>query len=276
MSDHVHWQLNGSAPELYQRYLVPAITSIWADDLVDRTQPKPGDAVLDIACGTGVVTRLVAERMVTGRIAGLDFNPGMLAVARSLPSKGASIEWFEGSALNLPFSDNSFNIVLCQLGLQFFPDRPLAIREMKRVLTPWGRVALSVYSAIENTPAAYAFVGALDRRLGSDASKIKRAEHAFPRAAEIEALMAAEGFEQVRTSTISKHITFPSVFDYVRFQLVATPMAGLLGDRNDHEREIVIKEVAAETQSRLGPEMLQDGRLTFPQEAHVATAARGA
>jgi ubiquinone/menaquinone biosynthesis C-methylase UbiE len=80
MSSHEHWQLEGSAAELYQRYLVPAITSIWATDLIDRTQPKPGEAVLDIACGTGAATQLVAERVVTGRIVGLDFNPGMLAV----------------------------------------------------------------------------------------------------------------------------------------------------------------------------------------------------
>jgi ubiquinone/menaquinone biosynthesis C-methylase UbiE len=81
----------------------------------------------------------------------------MLAVARSIPTTGASIEWIAGSALSLPFPDSSFDLVLCQLGLQFFPDRPLALRQMRRVLGPSGRVALSVYSAIERTPAAYAF-----------------------------------------------------------------------------------------------------------------------
>ena len=92
--------------------------------------------------------------MTTGRVVGLDFNPGMLAVARSVANSGTSIEWVEGSALSLPFDDGSFDLVLCQLGLQFFPDRPLALREMRRVLAPSGRVALSVYSAIEHTPAA--------------------------------------------------------------------------------------------------------------------------
>src|SRR5258708_24625824 len=97
MSEHEHWQLDGSAPELYERYLVPAITSVWAADLIDRAKPKPGEAALDIACGTCAVTRLAAARMASGRVVGLDFNPGMLAVARS----GARIEWFEGSALSL-------------------------------------------------------------------------------------------------------------------------------------------------------------------------------
>jgi len=275
MSDHEHWQLDGSAPELYQRYIVPAITSVWAADLVDRARPAPGEAALDIACGTGAVTRLAAEHMASGRVAGLDFNPGMLAVARSVPNLGAPIEWVEGSALSLPFDDGSFDLVLCQLGLQFFPDRPLALREMKRVLAPSGRVALSVYSAIERTPAANAFVQALDRRLGPDASKIKRAEHIFSRADELGALMTEAGLGQVDVNTVTKRIAFPSVLDYVQFQLTATPMAGLLGERNDAERETIIRDVASGTCSLLDPEMLRDGRLSFPQEAYVATALRG-
>jgi ubiquinone/menaquinone biosynthesis C-methylase UbiE len=102
VSDHEHWQLDGSAPELYERYLVPAITRIWASDLIDRVGPKPGQSLLDVACGTGVVARLAAERMRTGRVVGLDLNEGMLAVARSVPVTGAPIEWREGSALSLP------------------------------------------------------------------------------------------------------------------------------------------------------------------------------
>ena len=274
MADDEHWQLDGSAPELYERYLVPAITSIWADDLIDRAGPGRGESVLDIACGTGAVTRRAAARVETGRVVGLDLNSGMLAVARSLPRTGASVEWREGSALSLPFDDGSFHVVLCQLGLQFFPDRPLAVREMKRVLVPSGRVALSVYSAIERTPAADAFARALDGRLGPDASRIKRSEHCFREAGEVGALMTKEGFEQVEVSTVTKRISFPSVLDYVRFQLVATPMAGLLSDREPDKRETIINAIASDTESYLDPEMLRGGRLSFPQEAHVATARK--
>ena len=80
MSDHEHWQLDGSAPKLYERYLVPAITSVWATDLIDRAAPHPGDRVLDVVCGTGAVTPLAVERVTTGRVVGLDVNLGMLAV----------------------------------------------------------------------------------------------------------------------------------------------------------------------------------------------------
>jgi ubiquinone/menaquinone biosynthesis C-methylase UbiE len=272
MSDQ-HYQLDGSAPELYQRYLVPAITSLWAADLIERAQPQPANSVLDLACGTGVVARLAAQR-VKGRVVGLDLNPGMLAVARSVPNSGAFIEWHEGSALSVPFDDSSFDLVLCQLGLQFFPDRPLALREMKRVLRPSGRVALSVFSAIERTPAANAFANALEKHLGPNASRIKRAEHIFPVADEVDLLMSREGFDQVNVTTVNKQITFPSVLDYVRFQLIATPMASLLTDHNPAERESIVQVVAADTQSFLDPELLRDDRLSFPQEAHIAIARK--
>src|SRR6188508_856929 len=103
------WQLDGSSPELFQRYLVPAITSKWAQDLVNRAEPRAGEAVLDIACGTGVVARLAAKLMVSGHVTGLDLNAGMLGVARTLPSEGAPIDWIEGSALDLPFPSGNFH-----------------------------------------------------------------------------------------------------------------------------------------------------------------------
>jgi ubiquinone/menaquinone biosynthesis C-methylase UbiE len=138
MVDHERWQLDGSAPELYQCYLVPAITSLWAAELVERARPRPDEAVLDVACGTGVVTHLAAQKMARGRLVGLDFNSGMLAIVRSLPTTSMSIEWVEASALDLPFPNGCFDLVFCQLGLQFFPDKPRALREMKRVLAAVG------------------------------------------------------------------------------------------------------------------------------------------
>jgi ubiquinone/menaquinone biosynthesis C-methylase UbiE len=273
MPEHERWQLDGSAPELYERYLVPAITSVWAADLIDRAALQPEARVLDVACGTGAVTRLAAERVTKGRVVGLDLNAGMLAVARSLRINAAApIEWREASALELPFPTGSFDVVLCQLGLQFFPDRPKALREMRRVMAPSGRVALSVYSAIERTPAAHAFAQALDRRFGPDASSIKRAEHVFASADEVGRLIAEQGFDEVKVHTVTKNISFPSVMEYVRFQLVATPMAELLRDMHANEREDELKLVAAETAAILAPGMALSSRLSFPQEAHVAVA----
>jgi ubiquinone/menaquinone biosynthesis C-methylase UbiE len=136
MSKHEQWHLTEEAAERYERYVARYILGPWAPLLVDAARLMAGDRVLDVACGTGVVTRIAAERVgPDGQIIGLDLNPGMIRVARSLPSPiGAPMEWLERSALSLGLKDESVDAVLCQQGLQFFPDKPLALREMRRVL----------------------------------------------------------------------------------------------------------------------------------------------
>lgn len=272
--NHGHYQLIGSAPELYQRYLVPAVTIKWAVDLVNRAQPRPGETVLDIACGTGVVAREAAKLMGQGCVTGLDLNSGMLRVARAVPNEGAPIAWIEGSALELPFSSNSFDLVLCQLGLQFFPDHERALREMHRVLSNSGRVALSVYSPIERTPGAHAFVLALDRVLGPHASRVKRGEHAFEHPDQLGNILVNAGFAAIEIQTVVQQITFPSVLDYVRFQLLATPMAMLLKDCAEEDRLTAITRIGDETLGYSTAAMLDDGRFSFPQEAYVGTARK--
>jgi hypothetical protein len=142
---------------------------------------------------------------------------------------------------------------------------------MRRVLAPKGRLALSVYGPIEHTPAAHALVKALDEALGPSASMIKRAEHFFADA-QLGSLLTDAGFDRVDVTTVAKRITFPSVLDYVRFQLIATPMASLLADRRDPEREAIICDIASHARSLLDANLLHGGRLCFPQEAFIATA----
>ena len=271
MSDE-HWQLDGSAAELYQHYLVPGITAKWAKDLVHRARLRGGEDVLDVACGTGVVARLAASKVASGHVTGLDLNAGMLAVARGVLNEGAAVDWMEGSALDLPFPSGRFDAVLCQLGLQFFPDQPRALREMRRVVRERGRVAVSVYSPIERTPGANAFVSALDEVLGPEASRIKRGEHSFANPSQLEKLLDDAGFGTVDVQTVVQTISFPSVRDYVRFQLLATPMTTLLKDRIEPERQAIISSVASRTAALSTPTMLEGGKFTFPQEAYVCVA----
>src|SRR5262249_14742733 len=190
----------------------------------------------------------------------------------SVPNEGAPINWLEGSALDLPFRSGSFDVVLCQLGLQFFPDQGRALREIRRVLRDTGRAALSVYSPIERTPGAHAFVRALDEVLGPGASRIKRGEHSFADPAQLAMLLRHSGFGAIDVRTVEQTIVFPSVVDYVRFQLLATPMTVLLKDRTEADRQAIISSVASRTMALSTPAMLGGGRFVFPQEAYVAIA----
>jgi ubiquinone/menaquinone biosynthesis C-methylase UbiE len=271
--DQEQWQLDGSAPELYQRYLVPAVTAMWAADLVDRAAPREGERVLDVACGTGVVARIAAERVgATGRVIALDLNPGMLAVARSFPAvTGAVIEWREGTVLALPFADEAFDIVFCQLGLQFFPDRPQALQEMRRALALGGRLALNAFGPIEHNPATYALASALDRHSSPSASVAKRTEHALADTEQLRRLVADAGFHSIEIETVSKLVRFPSPADYVWIQLAATPLASVVAQYDTASRERLVEELVKDVGAALATYTKPDG-LTFPQEVHFALA----
>src|SRR2546425_12174530 len=114
----------GSGPEAYERYMVPSLFRPWAIDLLKLAAPIPGERVLDVACGTGIVARLAAKSVAPmGKVIGLDLNAGMLKVARAASAGTENVEWREGNATALRLSDQTFDLVLCQQGLQFFPDR---------------------------------------------------------------------------------------------------------------------------------------------------------
>jgi ubiquinone/menaquinone biosynthesis C-methylase UbiE len=140
--------------EMYESFNGPAIFEPCSRILVAHAAPCNGEAVLDLACGTGQVTRKIAPLVgASGSVTAVDLNPGMLAVARALPApEGAGIEWREGDAVDLDLPDATFDLLLCQQGLQFFPDRAKALRHVNRVLRPGGRLALAVWQGLDRNP----------------------------------------------------------------------------------------------------------------------------
>lgn len=270
MSSHEQWQqLGGNAPEMYERHIVPALFAPWAKSLVETAALEPGERVLDVACGTGVVARLAAERVGTGgKVVGLDLNTGMLAMAGSLsPPRGSAIEWREGSAIAMPLPDASFDVVLCQQGLQFFPDKPAALREMRRVLVPGGRLALSVWRSIERSPGHRALAEALERHLGLEASAIMRAPFTLHDAEEIRSLIVAAGFRDVFVRAETGKVRFPSVQEFPLVQAAATPLAALVAKASDGARASMVRDVAKALAAYVTGQ-----ELVWPIEAHVAVA----
>src|SRR5215467_3061868 len=191
------FQLQGDAAERYERWVVPFVVGPWVPTLLDLAEVREGERVLDIACGTGVVSRLAARRVAPrGTVSGLDLNESMLAVARRLPlPPGLTIDWRQGSALALPFADGVFDVVLCQQGLQFFPDRLKALGEMRRVLTPVGRVALSVWTG--PSPYFEAQREGLAHHVSAEAASTSAAAFSLGDAAELRRLLEDGGFREV-------------------------------------------------------------------------------
>jgi ubiquinone/menaquinone biosynthesis C-methylase UbiE len=267
MNTHEQWQLTLEAAELYEHCPARYILGPWAPSLVDAARLVSGERVLDVACGTGVVARVAAQRAgPTGRVVGVDLNPGMIAVARALPAPvGAAIEWLERSALDLQLKDASFDAVLCQQGLQFFPDKAVAFREMRRVLDRRGRLALSVWHG--NGPYNNAVSDALTRWVSDDVAVRFSATRQVPTAEELRYLATGAGFSaiEVRISRIAVHL--PRVDKFVLDHLSATPVAAAIAAVNPEAR----KKIGASVMEHLRRYADGDG-ITFPEETHVLTA----
>jgi ubiquinone/menaquinone biosynthesis C-methylase UbiE len=254
-----------SVPAPYERVMVPAVFGPWAKELLDTVVLPAGTRVLDIACGTGIVARLAATQIgPSGRVVGLDTNEAMLAVARAQPQPtGAQIEWQQGDATRLPFPDVEFGTVLCQQGLQYMPDRPAALREMKRVLAPGGRLGLSVFSQsvgyeiFERTAAQF---------VGEKAAAIMREGFALADLGELSELFRTAQFSTVQVHTKTLPARFASARDFIDYQLGGR-LAGAVSTLSDETRA----ELIAALLKAFEPYISSDG-LAFPMDAHVVLA----
>jgi ubiquinone/menaquinone biosynthesis C-methylase UbiE len=264
------WQVAGSAAQVYDRQLVPAIFGPWAPRVLDLANPAAGERVLDVACGTGVVARLAAGRVgADGRVVGLDLNPGMLAVARGLPVGGSPIGWVQATAGRLPFPDGSFEVVCCQLGLQFFPDPSGALAEMARVLVPGGRVAVMVWRSIDHSPGFAALAGALDRHIGSAAGALMRAPFGLGDDERLRGLVDRAGFRYVKVDQRADVVRFGSAQELVVAYGAGSPLAGSIGAAEPTVRAGLLAEVQAALDPWQGP-----AGLAFPIEALLASGRR--
>jgi ubiquinone/menaquinone biosynthesis C-methylase UbiE len=267
MPQQEQWQLSGNAAELYERYAVRYVLGPWAPGLVALAALQPGERVLDLACGTGVVARLAAPGVgPTGQVTGLDLNAGMLAVARSLPPPtGASIAWVEGSAVAMDLQDASFEVILCQQGFQFFPDKPAALREMRRVLVPGGRVLLSVWKTAG--PYNLAVGEALERHVGAETATRYCASRVVPDAEELHRLLVEAGFREVHIRPSVMTIRLPPLETFVLCHLSAMPVAGAVAALSEEGRGALARQVSRALQSYADG----DG-VAVPDETNIATA----
>jgi ubiquinone/menaquinone biosynthesis C-methylase UbiE len=251
--------------ENYQRFFVPSIAAPLAKVLLDMAQLRPGERVLDVACGTGAVTRLAADRVgASGWVAGLDVNPAMLAVASSQALLGKTIDWREANAQAMPFPDHGFDAVLCQMGLQFFPDKPRALREMRRVLDQGGRAFVSVPGP---TPAAFAIMAdALARHFGPEVAAFVDGVFSMHDGDELAALLRAAGFLKVDIQSKVSTLRLPPPAEFLWQYIYSTPIAGAAACAGEAKRKALEREVCVRWR-----ELMSQGPMVL--EVRMTTAA---
>jgi len=239
------WQLTGGEPEAFELYQVPRLLRPMALRLLEGVPLRAGQWVLDVACGTGIVARLAAPRVApSGKVVGIDLNAGMLAVARTCAAEtDVQIDWKQGDAAALPFADAAFDAVFCQQGLQFFPDKPRALREMHRVLAPGGMLALNVFGPPSRFNTALA--EALSKYVGVEVAKRSLAPYALADAAALRAVVNDVPFAKVEIRNVEQTRRVEPTQEWLLQYSAAMPFAAAVAGMDAAVRAEMVREIAA-------------------------------
>jgi len=260
-----------SAMSFYDEIMVPRLFDPWAELLLSQVKLRSGQAVLDVACGPGTVTRQAAHRVgESGRVTGCDLSPAMLDLARSKTSMAVSarIEYLQCPADSLGVPDDAFDLVTCQQGLQFFPDRPAALAEMRRALHHDGQLALSLWCAIQDCPPFAALANALGRVLGSEtAIAYEAGPWGFSDAESLAQLVEESGFKNVTV----RRFELPLVFEGGPAQLLLTLHAASVATTLAQLPEADLLALALAVEEAAGPITL-DGVVRSHAASHIVIA----
>jgi ubiquinone/menaquinone biosynthesis C-methylase UbiE len=258
-------QASIDAAEAYEQLFVPALFREWAPRTLAASRARPGSKLLDVACGTGIVAReAVALVGDNGSVTGLDPNAGMLSVAARLAPR---IDWREGVAESLPFPDGAFDVVVTQFGFMFFKDRVEALREMTRVLSPGGCLAVVVWDDIKLSPPYAVLASLLEKQAGRQAADALYAPFSLGDRRKLEEPFTAANIQSVEVTTQVGRARFPSLRS-----LVDAELRGWLPVMGVQLREEQIQSVFAEAAQSLGHFMVPDGQVVFDMSAHIASA----
>ena len=213
---------------MYEELLVPRIFKPWSNILLSEARLSSGESVLDVACGPGTVARTASEMVgPAGKVTATDISPPMLDVARAKPQapNSAPIEYVESPAQPLKVEDASFALTVCQQGLQFFPERIDALKEMARVTQPGGRIAIAVWGSVEQNPIFRELHAALRENLPAEIADLMKAPFSLHDTEELIVLAQQAGLK----NTVIKSLTLPLVFEggieQALRMLEATPLA---------------------------------------------------
>jgi ubiquinone/menaquinone biosynthesis C-methylase UbiE len=241
-------EVDTTAADAYEKFLVPTLNSVVAAKAVDMACLRPGEQVLDVACGTGIVVRIVAPRVAPGgSVTGVDTDPAMLAVGRSVVAAphDVTIDWQCASAQTLPFEKASFDTAICVQGLQYFPDGLAALSEIRRTLKPGGQMVTAIWSALEDCKGQLALARALERR-GVAVPTIHKA-YSFGGSDRLRVLAIETGFRDIEVQALSTTARFSSIGEFVEaFASGSLSSRAAIAKIPEDEREDFLREVTGE------------------------------
>ncbi len=265
MTEQESWQVSGDAAEVYEKCFVPAIFGQWAPQMVDAARVAVGERVLDVGCGTGVLARTAADRVTEeGQVTGLDLNEGMLAVARCLRPQ---LEWLQGDATALPFADSSYDVVMSQFALMYFPERISALKEMLRVLRPGGRLAIAVWGPYERATGYVILTEIVQQRCGHAAADILTAPFALGDKDRLLTLCKSAGIHDAVIVLREGIITYPTIEVFVETEVKGSPLEALLDIES-------YQELMQQAQKKLQQFCTKEGTVIMPMDAFIITATK--
>jgi SAM-dependent methyltransferase len=266
MTDSVEtFQIPIEAAESYEAEFVPAFFAQWAPVLCKAAGVAPGQNVLDVGCGTGILARTAADLVApTGAVTGVDLNEAMLTVARRVRP---DLAWRQGDAHALPFDDQAFDVVMCQMALMFFPDRAAALGEMARVTKRGGTVGVLVPSELERQAAFAPFMDIAARHAGSEAVSLLSSYFVCGGLDRLTTLVEAAGLTVTDGHVEVGTYRAPSVDAAVANEVESTPLRERITDE-------VFERIREDANAVLAPYVAADGSLSTPFDADLVVAER--
>jgi ubiquinone/menaquinone biosynthesis C-methylase UbiE len=231
--DNKNAQFAGSIPAAYDRYLGPMFFQPYAEDIATRLNVAPNSSALELACGTGIVTRVLRDRLpATARLVATDLNEAMMQIAATKFTASDAIEWKQADATQLPFGDQSFDAVVCQFGFMFFPDKLSSAREAHRVLKPGGVFLFNVWDSLEQNPLGQIAHETVASFFEKDPPTFYQVPFGYHDQSEIRRLLEQAGFRDIRLELISIPSAPTRAEDAAAGLVQGSPVAVAIAERN--------------------------------------------
>lgn len=265
-----HAQFAGAIPAAYDRYLGGVLFQPYAEDLAARLRVPENGSVLELACGTGIVTRELRDRLpATVKLTATDLNEPMFQHAAAKFAESEAVEWQQADACSLPFADGRFDAVVCQFGIMFVPDKALAAREARRVLKPGGVFLFNVWDAIEHNELGRIAHETIASYFDKDPPLFYQVPFGYHDQDEIRRILAEAGFRDVRIDVVEKVSGASRAGDTAIGLVQGNPVSAAIAERDPSLLPVITNAIAAALEGRFGAD------IRVPLRAIVVEARSG-